>query len=192
MAERELLYRGLSHAAWGYFFLFIDFNIGTVNILPGFIGFLLFYFSTKTMSSQHRDFVLLSPLCLLLFVYSLAGWVLSWFGTSLDGYMFLDILVAVTELYFHFQFLTDLAVLARQYQIANDPLDQNILTRRTILLITATVIKVLYLLLPNSLEHPWSNFTIVLAIVSFLVALLIMTALFSLRKCYWAATETPS
>ena len=36
--NRETVYRGLSNAAWGYFFLHIDFNLGvnqtSVNVLP--------------------------------------------------------------------------------------------------------------------------------------------------------------
>ena len=39
--ERETLYTGLSHAAWGYFFLNFDVNFGTVSVIPRFVGFLL-------------------------------------------------------------------------------------------------------------------------------------------------------
>ena len=34
MTDRETLYRGASHAAWGYFFLYLDINLGALNILP--------------------------------------------------------------------------------------------------------------------------------------------------------------
>ena len=43
--NRETVYGGLSNAAWGYFFLHIDFNLGvnqtSVNVLPRFVGWLL-------------------------------------------------------------------------------------------------------------------------------------------------------
>ena len=39
----EALYRGVSHAAWGYLFLYLDVNLGTVSILPAFVGYLLFW-----------------------------------------------------------------------------------------------------------------------------------------------------
>ena len=45
MTDRETLYSGLSNAAWGYFLLHFNFNLGfngvRINILPEFAGFLL-------------------------------------------------------------------------------------------------------------------------------------------------------
>ena len=37
MTDRSSLYKGLSCAAWGYLFLCLDINLGTVSILPGFV-----------------------------------------------------------------------------------------------------------------------------------------------------------
>lgn len=42
MTERKTLYDGVSNAAWGYFFLYFNINLGAVNILPRFVGWLLF------------------------------------------------------------------------------------------------------------------------------------------------------
>ena len=35
--DHERLYRGVSHAAWAYFFLYFDVNLGSLNILPDFV-----------------------------------------------------------------------------------------------------------------------------------------------------------
>ena len=42
MTDRKTLYDGISHAAWGYLFLYLDINLGTVSVLPRFVGWLMF------------------------------------------------------------------------------------------------------------------------------------------------------
>ena len=128
MTDQHTLYSGLSNAAWGYFFLNFDFNLGTVSILPRFVGFLLFLSAIKKLSGERRDLALLRPLCLLLAAWNAIDWLLSWTGGNLDGHiLFLDLLVAVAGLYFHFQFLTDIAVFAEQYQPEGGDLDSPVM-----------------------------------------------------------------
>ena len=135
-ADREQIYSGLSHAAWGYFFLNFDFNFNTVSIFPRFVGFLLLLSAIDKLSGERRDLALLRPLTMLLAVWSGLDWLVSWAGGDVDGHiLFLDLLVAAAGLYFQFQFLTDMAALA-------------------------------------------------LAVAACIVALLVMTALFSLRRCF--------
>lgn len=38
----QTLYQGVSHAAWGYFFLYFDVNLGPLNVLPDWAAYLLF------------------------------------------------------------------------------------------------------------------------------------------------------
>ena len=105
MHEPNQLHDGLSQAAWGYFFVTFDFNLGTVSILPRFVGFLLLLSAIGKLSGLRRDLALLRPLCMLLACYSFGDWFLSWSGRDIDGMIpFLDLVVAVAMLYFHFQF----------------------------------------------------------------------------------------
>ena len=62
MTDRENLYKGLSHAAWGYFFLNFNFNLNNVSILPVFVGYILFFFAIKRLAEERRDLRLLRPL----------------------------------------------------------------------------------------------------------------------------------
>ena len=192
MTERQTGYRAFSRMAWGYLFLFFDINLGSVSILPGFVGFLLLFSAIQVLAPKQRSLALLRPLCLLLAAYYLAQWVLSWFGSSLlEGFLFLTLLAAAVNLYFHFQLLTDLADLAQLYQPPGHNLDQKLLNRRTVLVLLTTAGNLLGLLFPGILER--SPFSLgLLAFLSFLVSLFVMTALFSLRRCYWEATELPS
>lgn len=192
MTERQIYYQAFSRMAWGYFFLFVDINFGLVSILPRFVGFLMFFAAINVLSQQQRNLSLLRPLCLLLAAYYLLSWILSWFGSSLlENILFLDILVTAVELYLHFQLLTDLADLAQRYQTPGKDLDQKILNRRTMLVLLVTAGKFLTFLFPGLWENSLIFFG-VLSFISFLVALFVMIALFSLRRCYWEATEVPS
>ena len=97
----EALYRGVSHAAWGYLFLYLDVNLGTVSILPAFVGYLLFWSAISALEGEVRDLSLLRPLCALLGAWAGAGWLYSWTGGSLDGCFYpLDVILQAASLYF--------------------------------------------------------------------------------------------
>lgn len=183
--DREMLYRGLSHAAWGYFFLHFDFNLGTVSVFPRFAGFLLLLSAINKLSGERRDLALLRPLAILLAAWHGVDWLLSWAGMDVDGHiLFLDLLVTAANLYFHFQFLTDMAALAEQYQPAGDDLDRRLRRRRTAYVVLITVIA-LILDLPSGLLGNWQHWTAMgMAVAACIVAVFVMTGLFGLRRCF--------
>lgn len=189
MTERQTYCNAFSRMAWGYLFLFLDINLGSVSILPRFAGFLMLFSAIKVLAAEQNSLALLRPLCLVLAAYYLAHWLFTWFGSSLAGQLlFLDLPVTAAELYFHFQLLTDLADLAQRYQPPGKALDQTLLNRRTVLVLITTAGYLLTVLFPGLLEH--SPFSLgILAFLSFLVSVFIMAALFSLRRCCWEATE---
>lgn len=190
MTDRETLYKGTTCAAWGYLFLYLDINLGTVSVLPRFVGWLLFLAAIQHLSSQRRDLALLRPLGIFLAVWNGADWLASWAGAGLDGrFPALDLIAGAASLYFHFQFLTDCAALAAEYQPPDGELDRRLLRLRTVqtLLITAVTL----------LCYPavyfggvWEYAAILLAVAGVLVALFLMAALFSLRKLFRDSPET--
>lgn len=107
-------YRGLTKIAWGYVFLHLNFNLGTLNILPNWVGYLLFFSAIALLGDQLRDLTLLKPFCILLGAEELADWlaVLGTGQTLVAQFFLLDALFTCIGLYFHFQLLTDLALLA--------------------------------------------------------------------------------
>ena len=194
--ERETLYRGLSHAAWGYFFLHIDFNLGvnqaSVSILPKFVGWLLLLSACRKLSGARRDLGLLRPLGWLLAAWNGADWLLSWVGGAATGHvLFLDLLIAVAVIYFHFQFLTDMAALARQYQPQDGGLGQRLCRRRTVYVLVITLVDTLHYL-PVSGESGLRNYVALgMILVGVLAALFVMTGLFALRKLFRDQPDTP-
>lgn len=182
--EWETLYKGASHAAWGYLFLYLDFNLGTVSILPRFVGWLLFLSAIRRLSSQRRDLDLLRPLGILLAVWNGADWLASWLGTTVDGrFLPLDLIVGAASLYFQFQFLTDCAALAAEYQPPEGELDRRLLRWRTVQTVLITV-TTLMTDATESFGDAWGYAALALTVVSFFVTLCLTAAMFSLRKLF--------
>ena len=184
--ERENLAAGLSSAAWGYLLLNLDINLGTVSILPRFAGFLLLLSAIGRLSGERRDLPLLRPLCVLLAGWAAVDWLFSWRGADLDGlFPALDLIVAAAGLYFHFQFLTDMAALAREYQPEGDSLDRKLLRRRTAYVVLCTAGALLTGLLPSLPPGPatdWAGAAVLgCALAGIVAALAILFSLFTLR-----------
>lgn len=189
MTDRENLYQGLSHAAWGYFFLNFDFNLGTVSIFPRFAGYILFFLAIKELAGERRDLNLLKPLCILLAAWGAGDWLASWAGADLDGQvLFLDLLAAAAGLYFQFQFLTDMAALVETYRpsVSND-LGQRLRRRRSAYIVLVTVTSLIsgrpgQVLLQ---EDDWRTVVMfILVVIGCIIAVMIMLGLFELRKFF--------
>lgn len=208
MTDYERLYTGLSHAAWGYFLLHFNFNLNvdstSINILPSFAGALLLLSAVNKLSAERRDLKLLRPLCMILAAWHLADWLLALAGTSLTGkILFLDLIFTAVLLYFHFQFLTDMAAIAEKYQPEEETLNRRIQGRRTVLLVLATIADVASGLFQAAdlgqmmkMEMPFGLLTIALGVllaVTLIVIVMIMFSLFQLRRYVrnWGEAEPP-
>lgn len=185
------MYAGLSHAAWGYFFLNFDFNLGTVSIFPRFVGYILFFLAITKLADERRDLKLLRPLCILLGLWSAGDWALSWGGGDIDGHvLFLDLLIAAAGLYFQFQLLTDMAALAETYQEGD--LDARLRRRRTVYVVLVTVTALISALPEGTLLGDWQSWIAVgLTLIACVVSLTIMAGLFQLRRCFRAPADAP-
>ena len=183
--ENNDIYSGLSHAAWGYFFLHFDFNLNNVSIFPRFVGWLLLLSACAKLSGQRRDLALLRPLAVLLAAWNALDWLLSWTGGDADGHvLFLDLLLAVAGLYFHFQFLTDMAALAERYQPEGAGLDGKLRRRRTVYVVLTTLFALLGDLLAALPEPGGELLAMGMIVTALIAAVLIMAALFRLRRCF--------
>lgn len=179
------MYRGLSHAAWGYFFLNFDFNLGTVSIFPRFAGYLLFLSAIGKLRGERRDLALLRPLCVLLAVWSFVDWTFSWAGEDLDGrVLFLDLLAAAAGLYFHFQFLTDMASLAEVHQAEGGDLHRRLLRHRSVYVVLMTVVALLSWMQKMLPETVLAAAMVILAVICLIAAFMVMANLFELRRCF--------
>ena len=181
MKDKQLLIAGTGDAAWGYFFLYFDFNLGSISILPSFVGFVLFYKAIKGLKELRRELALLEPLAVLLLAWHLTKWLLSWVGMSLDGlWQPFGLIITLASIYFHFQFLTDFAALARQY-LPETFLSERILRWRTVQ--TVIITGVYLMAYVSGFESGWLQYVAVGMIVAQLFAMvMLMAALFAMRK----------
>lgn len=183
MTDFKKLYDGISRAAWGYFFIYLDININSVSLLPSFVGYLLFLSAIGKLEDEERELSLLRTPGVILVLWHLAEWLLSWGSFELDGaWQFIDIIVSLVNLYFHFQLLTNLAAVAARYQPDGMELDTKLLryrTGQTVLLTAITVITRFYPIL----SELWAVISVVMLIVYFILSICLMKTLFSLRKC---------
>lgn len=192
MTDREKLYSGLSNAAWGYFFLTFDFNLNNVSVLPRFVGFYLLFSAIGKLSGERQNLNLLRPLCILLTGWSGLDWLLSWLGGDVEGHiLFLDLLVTVVTLYFHFQFLTDMAALSECCQPEDDNLASRIRGHRTAFTLLITVFGLMADLTPVLPWEWWAGMIGFGALITCIVALMIMMDLFHLRKLIRSEEEGP-
>ena len=194
MTDREKLYSGLSNAAWGYFFLTFDFNLNNVSVLPRFVGFYLLFSAIGKLSGERRDLILLRPLGTLLAAWNAGDWLLSWGGLDIDGHiLFADLLIAAAQLYFHFQFLTDMAALAELYCAPEGRLDLRILRKRNLYVLLITGICLIQTVNGGFGSAVWSNgAAVILMILAILLSIALMVNLFALRACFKEEEVRPS
>lgn len=120
MTDNIRIRQALTKIAWAYVLLYLDFNLGvnghSLNVLPNWAGYLLIFSAIALLGEGLRDLLLLKPFCILLGVVSAVDWI--WVlltGQELTGRFFLFfILIACVGIYFRFQMLTDLALLAEE------------------------------------------------------------------------------
>lgn len=137
MEQRELLSRALRKIFWAYIFLYFNINIGTIDILPAWIGYIFFYQAIRDgIEIEEKSAKLIRPIGMILIIYCLIDWCISIFGITMD-ILIVNELFAVIALYFHFQLLTNLADIADRYSY----LEVNtLLTLRTIHTVLMTVL----------------------------------------------------
>ncbi len=157
---------------WGYVLLHLNFSLGTLNILPDWLGYVLFLSAIPVLAREDESAGLLRPLGILLALWSGLLWVTSLVGISPEWYA-PEMIAAVIGLYFHFQLLTNLANIAGAY---NCPEQSRILHLRTVrtLLLTLTVFPI-----------PWQScmpLTVTYIAVNIIITIWICSVLFALGR----------
>ena len=183
MTNHHKLYSGISKAAWGYFFLYFNINFNNVSILPSFVGYLLFLSAINLLKDEERELSLLHTLAVIMALWTGVEWLASFVGLNLEGmWQFIDIIISLVNLYFHFQFLTNLASIAAKYQSESNELDAKLLRYRTLQTVMLTAIEVIICFQPW-LSEAWTVISICMLIVYLIAGICLMKALFDLRKC---------
>lgn len=182
--NQEQIYRGLSKVAWGYVFLTFNLNLGTLNVLPNWGGYLFFLAAIGLLGEKLRDLPLLKPFCILLAAVDIVDWLaILTTGESLTGRLFLVYLLLVCiSIYFQFQLITDLALLAEEYGLPSGVL-------RGCRNVDAVISVLILLPLPWEDNELLTVLSILLMLTGIIVRLILVWQLFVLRKSF--RPETP-
>lgn len=184
MTQQQTLYTGVSRAAWGCFFLYFHINLGTINLLPAFVGYLLFLASIRLLEEERRDLALLRSLGILLTLWNVLDWAITLVGGTIEGrFVILELITQLAELYFHFQLLTDFAALAEKYQQAEDDIAQKIYKWRTTFTVLLTVSPLIWYM-KDWIPDWWMHISAVFAFVLLVAGIRLMLLLFRLRKLF--------
>lgn len=170
--ERQRLADSVKLIAYGYLLLHLNFNLGTLNVLPNWLGYIQILRALPALGEYEPSALLLRPLGILLALWEGVLWTVDLAGSSLTGYLF-TVIATVIALYFHFQLLTNLADIAGS---CSCPERKRILTLRTV----RTVLITLF-----ALPIPWDSYkilTVGMVVVFIVVAVWLCTVLFSFRR----------
>ena len=177
------LCHAIKSIVWGYLLLHLGFNLGALDLLPDWLGYLLFLSVIPVLAMEDESTRLLRPFGILLALWEGLRWVAALIGISLEEYtvgIIVALIVVVISLYFHFQLLTNLANIAEKY---NCPEQRRILNLRTVKTLLGTLF---------AFPLPWQNYTLLaipLLILNAIVAILICSVLGSLRRSLMENTQ---
>lgn len=183
MTDCGKLYNGITKAIWGFIFLYFDINCGAVSILPSFVGYILFLSAIRDLQEEERELALLRTIGILLTVWHFIVWVTPLFSIDIAKQSgFLTTIVGLINLYFQFQFLTNIASIAAKVQLEDDALHTRLLKLRTAQTVMLTAMIVLGLLFQGYTEV-WVYISFALGAVYIIVSISIIRALALLGRC---------
>ncbi len=168
----EKLTGAVKQIAWGYVLLHVDLNLGTINVLPAWLGYVLILSALPVLAMEEESAALLRPLNILLALWEGILWLTAILGISFNSYV-PEVLEAALSLYFHFQLLTNLADMAEKYGCFEQ---KSLLLLRTVRTILITIL---------TFPVPWQKYTILaIAVIgtNIVIAICICSVLFSLAK----------
>ena len=182
MNKYQKLYDGIGRIAWGYFFVYFDFKFNSVSVLPSFIGYLLFLSAISLLCDEERELDLLKSMNIILVIWHLISWLLSWVSADPDGMLqIFDIVIGIVNIYFHFQLLTNVASIASRRQPSDYEIDIKLLNYRTVQTVMLTIVIVLGYF--SKWLDGFGTLISVMIIIGYIIAgILLMKALFDLRR----------
>lgn len=139
--------QAIKRIGYGYLLTLVNINIGTINIIPDWLGYYFFHTGIQEISQYEKSTELLEPLNIILGVYEFIIWCLKIIGIEIDHYAF-TVILSIISLYFHFQLLTNIATIAKTHGSIHA---KRIFQLRNANVIFITVMQLLVLLRHNHL-----------------------------------------
>ena len=180
MANYSVLNKSISKFLWAYVFILFNISIGTVDVLPDFIGYILMAAGIFSLSKELGHSPLLKILSIIMSVWSVIYWGLNAFSVSSDILTYISSSTGAVDIVLNFLFLTDLSVICKTYQTEEQKLDKKLITARNIytFCIAASVLSSLSLLLISKTAEILIVFTVAVSIICIVLLLAVMILIF--------------
>ena len=179
MTDREKLSKAIGLVAWGYIFIYFNINLGPVDILPNFVGYMFILNSLETLAIEERSTILLKPIVYILIVWEILKCLNGFISLTPSGYIYtvVNTIVIVVSLYYNFQLFTNLATIAEKNFCKEK---DGLLTLRTVYTLMLTTVSVLGVLRIN--EDIMSFISLGLIAVTVVVIISTSAVLFGLKN----------
>lgn len=188
MNELQKLRSAITRIAWGYIFTLVDIKIGQIDILPSFIGFGIMLSAFSLLKEKRKTVSLLRPFAYVLIVWNVISWILKagvsvsvpFLSVTIINYI--SYIIEIIELYFNFQLLTEMSIIAAEYQPSDIELDKSFLTKRNVLTVFSTVI-LIFSFATNTIPANYSDIiTVIFAGISVITLFLMFIIVYSLFR----------
>lgn len=198
MTTYEDVLTALKRTIWGYIFLCFNVNLttgaGIFNFLPTFIGYLLFISVVNLLENSIEEVALLKVPLIILTVWFIADDILSIAGVG--AYTFVPIIglvVDILNMYFNFQFLTNLAYLAKRCQYDGCTFDKQLKFFRSVqtIFLTINAIFKVFTRFVDLSSSVYIYVNIALAVVALINSICIIITLIRLKRNLIKPEEIP-
>ena len=159
-----------------YIFIYLNINLGTLDILPDWVGYLFVLSAIPTLSLWEESMGLLRSIGFLLAIYEGVEWIIQLFGGHADIPV-VSLIAGIIGLYFHFQLLTNMASIASEYGLTGR--SENILKLRTANTVLQTI-AMLTMQFSARFQDAWPALVMVVIIV--ILTIMITVSIYGLKK----------
>ena len=132
MTQEEYIY-ALKKIRNSILFILIHINIGTIDILPDWIGYILLYQSIMIIGKEEKSALLLTKLVLSLIIFYLIDWLCVILGINFNIKILVEIMVII-RIYVNFQVITHIIDISIKHKSEMTDKIRNVRNVMTILL----------------------------------------------------------
>ncbi len=121
---------------FGFIFIVFDIRIQTIQFLPDWIGYYLFYKAIDVIGEYEESTKLLRPLIVILGVYNGIVWILMIINVSIESFDMLQLFMNIISIYIQFQLLTNISNIALSHHFEKESKRLNILRTMNVISVT--------------------------------------------------------
>lgn len=179
------MYNGYNKMFWGVLITSFNINLGPINILPNFIGFLLIVSGLNTLyqESSFAGFNNISSMSMIVALLSFIGGIIGWFRLGMTNYSFLNIIWSIGFITIEFMFffkVLEASIECLQENNYDELKERYILKLRNYAIFTLIIILSLGISLILNLE----TYQAILVVPAFALKIYLITIIYGLRNIF--------